>query len=140
MGLTRTRARGRVATAVAAATIEPNEWPGQHRLTADYGQQLARPRRVARDVVRVVGKARGLAEAGQVRHHDPQLREVGDDRLQPVVVAAQAVQEHDRPRRVGRAVGPARGDPAAQRDLVAAHRQALDECGVRGAVEHRRSL
>ncbi len=115
--------------------------PGQHRVPVrrDGGQQLPGPGQVAGDVVPVPRQRRGPAEPGQVRHEHPGPGQVRDDRRQPVVVAAQPVQEHqpDPGRRGTVAVHP--GARPAQLQVLDPGRPARHG-GVRGPGDHRTAV
>ena len=71
------------------------------------------------DVVAPAGQRRRLAESGQVGRDDPDAVQVRDDRLESVVLAAEAVHGDDRRLGVRRAVHPVRRRAAEHLDLAA---------------------
>ena len=110
IGFTRiTRGVASPPATAAATTIEPNEWPRMTAPGATAAANAAQPVGVGREVVPAARQRRRLAEPGQVGRDDPDIGQVRDDRLEPVMLAAEAVHGDDRRLGVRGSVHPVRG-------------------------------
>ncbi|GMA92622.1 hypothetical protein GCM10025869_31510 [Homoserinibacter gongjuensis] len=83
-----------------------------------------------------LGEGRGVAEAGQIGADHADAVELRDDGLQPVVVAAVAVGEHENVAGVLRAEIPEPGAGSEDRELALTHRNPGERGGVRSRDGH----
>jgi len=109
-----------------------------HRVAAgcDSSHEITCPGGIAGNVVGTTAQACGLPEARQIRDDHARAREVRHDRFQPVVIAAQAMEEHH-PMGCGvLAVDPVPRGAAAKCDLGQPHRDTSHRLRVRGQIRH----
>ncbi len=108
----------------------PERVPQHDGVRRRGGGEGREPLRIRGEVVRAPRKRRRLAEAGQIGRDHPHVGEMRDDRLEPVVLAAESVYGEDRRLRIGGSVDPVGRPPAEHLDLTTLDRDRIEQWGV----------